>query len=146
MRQTILLALVIFLYGCRQESNTRFRSEIVNLFEHEGEYHIGGFAVGYTGSLDPFYLLAHKVAKEEMKDMILGMLNDPNPAVRATGLVATAIRKEEIPVLKGDHTSVACFSGCVGGSMTLEKFSIRLRDDPDFRNEFTCEVKEGTSN
>ncbi len=146
MKQSIFLILAVILIGCRQESNTRFRSEIVNLFEHEGEYHVGGYAVGYDGSPSPFYLVAHKVAKEESKETILEMLNDPNSAVRATGLVALAIKKEKIPELKRDRASIAVFSGCVGGSMDLEKFSTLLRNDQEFRREFTHELKKELSN
>lgn len=131
----------LILVACGGKSSVPHRDEIEDLLLFQGVYHIGGWAVGAAGEPDRFYLLAQKISKEGKEEDFRTMLKDTNPAVRAMGLVCLAKNEKEYPILVGDDSKVTAFSfGCVGETMTMEQFSIRLSKDKNFRAGFVNEI------
>ena len=142
MKPCTLVAVVLLTLSCTSMISVPFREEIVSLPKFTGYYTISGFAVGDGGEPGEFYLLAKHVSKDGTQSQFETMLGDSNPAVRVMGLVCLSKNNYDFDTLQGDEGKILALPfGCGGMYMTLEEFSIKLKQDAVFRACF-CESEE----
>lgn len=104
----------------------------------DGIYLIGGRAIGASGGKGTFYMISELLTDapphvQQFKEL----LKDPDPAVRAMGLVCLGKSGHGIEVLHGDHAEIEVLShGCLSQLMTLEAFSKTLKENKHFRYSF----------